>query len=179
MIRITKVNTILKVILIISKLYAQNSLSFFFGHAGAILESYFFSPFMTDKFTYHRQLFPPPEEEITFRGVLNMAFQIQNDMKTTKKLLQSIMEGPTPKNSTPTKNRNPTQNTEPSMNQKIMNSDWMTTKEVMQWLKLSKRTIQNYRNEGKIPYDKFNGRIYYSRKKIEKHMDKFAVKKKE
>ncbi|HKI87578.1 MAG TPA: helix-turn-helix domain-containing protein [Draconibacterium sp.] len=169
-------NTILKVILIISKLYAQNSLSFFFGHAGAILESYIFSPFMTDKFTYHRQLFPPPEEVITLRDMLILAFQIQNDMKTTKKLLQSIMEGPTPKNSTPNKNRNPTQNTVPSMNQKIMNSDWMTTKEVMQWLKLSKRTIQNYRNEGKIPFETFNGCIYYSKHEIKQCFEKYDVK---
>ena len=117
------------------------------------------------------------KEEITFQDMLILSFQIQNDMKTTKKLLQSIKEEPIPKNPTPTKNRNPKQNTGPSMNQKIINSDWMTTKEVMQWLGKSKRTIQNYRNEGKIPFKTFNGCIYYSKREIEKCFKKHDVKR--
>jgi hypothetical protein len=132
---------------------------------------------MTEESTYkNRKMISSDKEEITFQDMLILSFQIQNDMKTTKKLLQSIMEGSTPKNSTPTKSRNPKQNTVPSMNQKIMNSDWMTTKEVMQWLGKSKRTLQNYRNEGKIPFKTFNRCIYYSKREIEKCFDTNDIK---
>jgi len=173
---ITKVNTIIKIILIISKLTVKISLSFRFGAAGDILKQNFIES-MPEKDTYRSwESFPPPEDEITMRDMLILALQIQNEMKKTKKLAQSINEGKTTPSSTANKNPKPKQNGGPLMNHKIMNSDWLSTEDVMKWLRKSKRTIQNYRNEGKIPFETFNGCIYYSKREIEKHFKKHEVK---
>lgn len=38
--------------------------------------------------------------------------------------------------------------------------------DVMQWLRISKRTLQNYRKQGVIPFIKFRGKILYNRKDV-------------
>lgn len=166
-----------KLILIIRKLTPKNSLPFRFGAAGDILKQNFIVS-MPEKCTYRsRDSFPPPQEEITMRDLVYLVIEMQQEITKLVHAFQEIKRVQTiileNKNST-TRNK-----TKFNMNQKIPGADRMTTKEVMQLLKLSKRTIQNYRNEGKIPFEKFNGRIYYSRSEIERHMDKFVVKKKE
>jgi hypothetical protein len=47
-----------------------------------------------------------------------------------------------------------------------IDSDLMTSEQVMIMLKISKRTLQTYRNESKIPFCKFYNRIYYKRSEI-------------
>jgi hypothetical protein len=52
---------------------------------------------------------------------------------------------------------------------------WMTGEEVMQKLQISKRTLQNYRDNGTLPYSMVVGKIYYCRKDIEDLMRKNYV----
>lgn len=46
--------------------------------------------------------------------------------------------------------------------------DWLSTAEVMEVLHVSRRTVHNYRKEGKIPFTKFGRNILYPRKFLEK-----------
>lgn len=38
---------------------------------------------------------------------------------------------------------------------------WLTTEEVSKLLKVSKRTLQNYRDEGKLGFSQIGSKIYY------------------
>ncbi len=48
---------------------------------------------------------------------------------------------------------------------------YLTDKEVSVRLKVSRRTLQDYRNEGKIPYILFGGKILYRESDIEKMLE--------
>ena len=39
--------------------------------------------------------------------------------------------------------------------------EWLTNREAMHFLGLSKATLQRYRTSGKLPYSKIGGNIYY------------------
>ncbi len=47
------------------------------------------------------------------------------------------------------------------------NTEWLTSEEVCQMLKISKKTLQNYRDKGIIPFSKIANRTYYKRADIE------------
>lgn len=59
-----------------------------------------------------------------------------------------------------------------SMNEKSKasfgNERFMTDKEVSAWLKVSRRTLQDYRNTGMIAYYQLGGKILYKESDIEK-----------
>ena len=59
-----------------------------------------------------------------------------------------------------------------SMNEKSKasfgNERFMTDKEVSAWLKVSRRTLQDYRNNGMIAYYQLGGKILYKESDIEK-----------
>lgn len=44
--------------------------------------------------------------------------------------------------------------------------EWIDTQEVCEMLHLSKRTLQNYRDQGKIPFSQIDGKMYYRHKDI-------------
>ncbi len=48
---------------------------------------------------------------------------------------------------------------------------YLTDGEVSEKLKLSRRTLQDYRNEGRIPYIKLGGKILYRSSDIEKLLE--------
>jgi len=50
--------------------------------------------------------------------------------------------------------------------------DWLDTQEVMEMLNVSRRTVQNYRNEGKIPYSQHGRNILYPKVGIEEFLIK-------
>lgn len=54
--------------------------------------------------------------------------------------------------------------------------DWLSTEEVMEMLSVSRRTIQNYRDEGKIPYTQNGRKILYPRDGIEEFLRKNMIK---
>ena len=41
------------------------------------------------------------------------------------------------------------------------NKEWIDTQEVCEMLHISKRTLQNYRDRGLIPYSSIDGKMYY------------------
>lgn len=59
-----------------------------------------------------------------------------------------------------------------SMNEKSKasfgNERFMTDKEVSAWLKVSRRTLQAYRNNGMVSYYQLGGKILYKESDIEK-----------
>lgn len=51
----------------------------------------------------------------------------------------------------------------------ILNGDrYLTDKELSERLKLSRRALQDYRNEGKIPYYQIGAKVLYKESDIEK-----------
>lgn len=48
----------------------------------------------------------------------------------------------------------------------------LDNQDVMQLLNISPRTLQNYRNQGVIPYSKIEGKIYYKMKDIRTLIEK-------
>ncbi|KAA6319460.1 hypothetical protein EZS27_030651, partial [termite gut metagenome] len=48
---------------------------------------------------------------------------------------------------------------------------YLTDKEVSEKLKVSRRTLQDYRNEGKISYCQLGGKILYRESDIEKMLE--------
>ena len=48
-----------------------------------------------------------------------------------------------------------------------LHPDWLTSAQVQTSMGISKRTLQNYRDQGVIAFSKLKGKIYYSRKNIE------------
>ena len=51
------------------------------------------------------------------------------------------------------------------------NEQFLTDKEVSAWLKVSRRTLQDYRNNGMIAYYQLGGKILYKESDIEKDGD--------
>ncbi len=51
------------------------------------------------------------------------------------------------------------------------NNDWLTTEETCKLLKVSKRTLQKYRDELIIPYTQLNRKIYFKRDDIQKMLE--------
>lgn len=49
---------------------------------------------------------------------------------------------------------------------------WLDNQDVCITLKISKRTLQNYRDTGVLPFSRFGGKIYYKASDIEGHLTK-------
>lgn len=45
--------------------------------------------------------------------------------------------------------------------------DWLTNEEAIDYLGLSRPTLQRYRNDGKLPYSRVGSRVYYRREDVE------------
>ena len=53
---------------------------------------------------------------------------------------------------------------------------WFDNQEVMQQLHISKRTLQTWRDEGKIPFSQVGSKIYYSESDINELLKKNYIK---
>lgn len=62
---------------------------------------------------------------------------------------------------------NLTQNYRPMLN----GERYLTDAEVAEKLKLSRRVLQDYRNEGRIPYCKLGGKILYRESDVQRMLD--------
>lgn len=60
--------------------------------------------------------------------------------------------------------------------QNSFQKDWLSTEEVMEMLNVSRRTIQNYRDEGKIPYTQSGRKILYPLDGVEEFLRKNMIK---
>ncbi len=55
-------------------------------------------------------------------------------------------------------------------------SKWVDTDETCAYLKVSKRTLQNYRDEGILAFSQFGGKILYKTADLDAHLEKYYVK---
>ena len=53
---------------------------------------------------------------------------------------------------------------------------WLDVSETCQVLKISKRTLQEYRNRGILSFSQINGKIYFCATDIEEHLKSHKVK---
>lgn len=68
-----------------------------------------------------------------------------------------------------------TQNCHPTLN----GEQFLTDREVSERLKISRRALQDYRNQGKIPYHYIGGKILYKESDLERVLEKayYSVRK--
>jgi len=52
---------------------------------------------------------------------------------------------------------------------------WLDVSETCQVLKISKRTLQNYRDNGVLPFSQIAGKIYFKAADIEEHLNSHIV----
>ncbi len=52
----------------------------------------------------------------------------------------------------------------------------LTTEQALNYLSISRRSLQTWRDEGKIEYSVINGKFYYKISSINKMLDKHTVK---
>lgn len=57
-----------------------------------------------------------------------------------------------------------------------LSDTWLDISDVCQLLKISKRTLQSYRDNGLLPYSQISGKIYFKASDIETHLDSHYVK---
>ena len=64
-----------------------------------------------------------------------------------------------------------------SLNKKdSLSEKWMDNQDVCLILKVSTRTLQNYRDNGILPFSQISNKIYYKASDIEKHLENNYVK---
>lgn len=57
-----------------------------------------------------------------------------------------------------------------------LEEDWLSNKEVASILRVTPRTLQNYRDNGLIPFSQVGSKIYYKSSEIEEHLNRHYVK---
>jgi len=53
-----------------------------------------------------------------------------------------------------------------------LNETWLNIDETCRFLKVSKRTLQTYRDNGKLSFSQIGGKIYFKASDIEDHLKK-------
>lgn len=61
-------------------------------------------------------------------------------------------------------------------NQHPLSDKWLDIQDVCLLLKISKRTLQSYRDNGTIPFSQICGKIYFKATDIEEHLNRHYVK---
>ncbi len=62
----------------------------------------------------------------------------------------------------------------PSVN---LTETWLDIPDTAKWLKVSPRTLQNYRDKGMLPYSKIDGKIYFRLQDLQEFLMKHYVTK--
>jgi len=57
-------------------------------------------------------------------------------------------------------------------NTKQLSEIWLDIQEACQSLKISKRTLQSYRDNGILPFSQIGGKIYFRATDIEEHLNR-------
>ena len=65
---------------------------------------------------------------------------------------------------------------ERNKNSNPLNDTWIDIQEVCSLLKVSKRTLQTYRDNNVLPYSQINGKIYFKASDIEEHLEQHYIK---
>jgi len=61
-------------------------------------------------------------------------------------------------------------------NQSPLSETWLDIQETCQLLKISKRTLQSYRDNGILSFSQIAGKIYFRAADIEEHLKKHYIK---
>ena len=56
------------------------------------------------------------------------------------------------------------------LNTKQLSEIWLDIQDACQLLKISKRTLQSYRDKGILPFSQYGGKIYFRANDIEDHL---------
>ena len=57
-----------------------------------------------------------------------------------------------------------------------LSETWLDIQEVCVLLKVSKRTLQTYRDNNVLPFSQMNGKIYFKASDIEEHLENHYIK---
>jgi|WetSurMetagenome_2_1015567.scaffolds.fasta_scaffold1700830_1 MerR family transcriptional regulator, repressor of the yfmOP operon len=60
---------------------------------------------------------------------------------------------------------------------KQLSETWLDIQETCEFLKISKRSLQNYRDNGILPFSQIGGKIYFKVFDLEEHLRRHYVKK--
>lgn len=55
--------------------------------------------------------------------------------------------------------------------------EWLDNQEVCQLLRISKRTLQSYRDNGILPFSQIGHKMFYRSKDVQQILDKYSVNK--
>jgi hypothetical protein len=58
----------------------------------------------------------------------------------------------------------------------ILGDDWLDIQDTCQILKVSKRTLQTYRDQGILSFSQVNGKIYFKASDLRVHLEKHYIK---
>lgn len=65
---------------------------------------------------------------------------------------------------------------ETALNRPLLGDDWLDIQDTCKLLKLSKRTLQTYRDRGIIGYSQYVGKVYIRASDIKAHLEKHYIK---
>jgi len=63
--------------------------------------------------------------------------------------------------------------------QSPLEETWLDNQEVASLLRVTPRTLQNYRDQGILPFSQIGSKIYYRASDIQAHLDKHYINKTE
>ena len=63
------------------------------------------------------------------------------------------------------------QNMDRKVKEKPLSDTWLDMQDTCHLLKISKRTLQTYRDNGTLPFSQVGGKIYFKASDIEKHLE--------
>jgi hypothetical protein len=63
-----------------------------------------------------------------------------------------------------------------AVNRPILDDIWLDNQDVCKLLKISKRTLQSYRDKGILPFSQTGGKIYYKAADLQAHLQKNYVR---
>ena len=67
-------------------------------------------------------------------------------------------------------------NIEKAVGKPILGDDWLDIQDTCQLLKVSKRTLQTYRDNGTLSFSQIGGKIYFKASALRAHLEKHYIK---
>ena len=67
-------------------------------------------------------------------------------------------------------------NIEKAVGKPILGDDWLDIQDTCQLLKVSKRTLQTYRDNGTLSFSQIGGKIYFKATDLRAHLEKHYIK---
>ena len=58
-------------------------------------------------------------------------------------------------------------------------NDWLDNQDICQYLHITKRTLDHYREKGILPYSKIGGKVFYRMSDVDAYLNQHIVRKEE